>query len=127
MNAIKGDPEVLKRLGVGQKRGVRRFLVRAIGLALLAACAAGVWTWRVRASQDKAERYVTAPVEKTDLRETVIATGTLSPLDSAQVGAEVTGRVLKVNVTVNDAVKEGQIIAEIDPQLLQAKVDEARA
>lgn len=127
MDVIKGDPEVLKRLGVGRKRRVGRWIFRAFVLMAIVAGAAGVWAWRVRTSKDKAEHYVTVPVERSDLRETVIATGTLSPLDSVQVGAEVTGRVLKVNVTVNDLVKEGQVIAEIDPQVFQTKVEEAQA
>ena len=72
----------------------------------------------MRSSSAKVESYVTAPVEQGDLRETVTATGTLSPLDAVEVGAEVTGRVLKVHVDVNDRVKEGQILVEIDQEQL---------
>ncbi len=122
-----GDPQVLAKLGVGKSRTFRRWLGRAIALLVLLAVGAGVWIWRVRSSSAKVESYVTAPVEQGDLRETVTATGTLSPLDAVEVGAEVTGRVLKVHVDVNDRVKEGQILVEIDQEQLSARVDESQA
>jgi HlyD family secretion protein len=57
----------------------------------------------------------------------VTATGTLQGLNTVEVGAEVSGRVSKVNVDFNDQVKRGQVLAEIDPEQSKAAVDEASA
>jgi HlyD family secretion protein len=122
-----GDPQVVTQLGVGKSRALRRWLGRALALMALAAVVAGVFVWRARVSKTTTESYVSSAVEQGDLRETVTATGTLSPLDSVQVGAEVTGRVLKVNVDVNDRVTAGQILVEIDQEQLTARVEESQA
>jgi HlyD family secretion protein len=57
----------------------------------------------------------------------VTATGTLSAREAVEVGSEITGRVLKVNVDFNDRVTQGQVLAEIDPEQYQARVQEAGA
>src|SRR5690606_16785610 len=72
-------------------------------------------------------RYQTVAVQVGQLHETVTATGTLNPVDAVELGAEVTGKLAEVTVDVNDEVKEGQLLAEIDPEQLQARVHEARA
>jgi HlyD family secretion protein len=122
-----GDPDVMKKLGVGQPKRATRWLVRALLLALVAATGAGIWYFRQRAEREKQPSYVTAPVERGDLRETVTATGTLSPLDSVEVGAEVTGRVIQVFVDVNDRVTKDQVLLEIDTEQLKSRVDESQA
>jgi HlyD family secretion protein len=127
VEATTGDPEVLDKLGVGKQRKGRRWLTRAFVLIGVAALAGGFFAWRAKQSQAKGETYVTAQVELGDLRETVTATGTLSPLDSVEVGAEVTGRVIKVHVDINDRVEEGQILVELDTEQLKARVEESQA
>ena len=122
-----GDPEVIATLGIGRGHRTRRWAWRIVVLALLLAAGAGVYVWRNEAGAEQGPAFVTAAVEQADLRETVIATGTLSPLDAVEVGAEVTGRVLKVHVDVNDAVKEGQVIVELDTQQLEARLEESQA
>jgi HlyD family secretion protein len=121
------DPEVLKKLGVGQRRKARRWLFRALWVLVLVGIGTGVFVWRARAGQDKAQSWVTAQVEQGDLRETVTATGTLSPLDSVEIGAEVTGRVTKVHVDINEQVKADQILVELDTEPLEARVEESQA
>ncbi|HEY3500980.1 MAG TPA: efflux RND transporter periplasmic adaptor subunit [Polyangiaceae bacterium] len=124
---LEGDPEVMKKLGVGQPRRARRWVLRIVLLLATAATAAGIWFLRQRAELEKQPSYVTAPVERGDLRETVTATGTLSPLDQVEVGAEVTGRVTAVLVDINDQVKKDQVLVEIDTEQLSARVDESQA
>ena len=60
-------------------------------------------------------------------RVTVSATGTLQTLKSVEVGAEVTGRILRILVDYNDKVRQGQLLAEIDPEQLGAAEQQARA
>ncbi|HEY0092727.1 MAG TPA: efflux RND transporter periplasmic adaptor subunit, partial [Archangium sp.] len=57
----------------------------------------------------------------------VTATGTVSALVTVQVGSQVSGRLQEILVDFNSPVKKGQVIARIDPQLLQAAVERARA
>lgn len=123
----QGDPEVIERLGVGATRRVRRWLARVAAVAAVAAAVAAAVVWRERRAAVPNSTFVSTPVELGDLRETVTATGTLSPLDAVEVGAEVTGRVLKVNVDVNDRVSAGQVLVEIDREQLEARYEEAEA
>lgn len=123
----KGDAEVLQTLGVGRSRGRRRWLVRAAVLLVLGLLVAALLAWRSRRDPNLAQRWVTASAEIADLRETVTATGTLSPLDSVEVGGEVSGRVIQVHADINDPVRQGQVLVEIDPEQLNARVEEAQA
>ena len=55
------------------------------------------------------------------------ATGTLQPKDFVDVGTQVSGQVKKLLVDIGAIVKKGQLLAEIDPSVYQAKVDGDRA
>lgn len=117
--------EVLAVLQEGRKSGARwRW---GLAVAFAAALALGWWLWQRGSAEPPAIRYETATVQLGQLKETVTATGTLNPVDAVELGAEVTGRLIKVTVDVNDEVEEGQLLAEIDPDQLQARVQEARA
>ena len=122
----EGDPEVLRTLGVGRGRA-RRWLGWLVLLAVLGLAAGGYLLFQRSRAQEPKERYVTGKAQVIDLRETVVATGTLSPLDTVEVGAEVTGRVLRVNADINDQVKAGQVLVEIDPENLEARIEESQA
>jgi len=97
-----------------------------IGGITLASVAAGTWAYTHRASRNQV-RYESALVARGDLAVTVESTGTLEALTSVEVGSEVSGRVLKELVDVNDQVRKGQIMAEIDPEPLNSGLDQARA
>ena len=102
----QGDPEVLKAIGSRRTRGgsLLRWLLLLLGVALVAGA---VVYFRAEREKRPKERFITAKAEIADVRETVVATGTLSPLDAVEVGAEVTGRVVKVHADINDQVKAG--------------------
>jgi len=57
----------------------------------------------------------------------VQSTGTVQPLTQVQVGAQISGRIAKVFVDFNSIVKKGDVLAEIDPTLLGATVEQNRA
>lgn len=57
----------------------------------------------------------------------VMAAGTVQPVVSVVVGSQVSGQVQEILVDYNDAVKEGQPIARLDPQLFVTRVEQARA
>lgn len=71
--------------------------------------------------------YRFARVEKADVQSTVAATGSLSAVRTVQVGTQVSGQVSAIYVDFNDLVREGQLLARIDPTLLQQSVREAEA
>jgi HlyD family secretion protein len=124
---LAGDPEVVKQLGLGKGRRTRRLLPRLMVMLVILGVAGGLAFWRAKASAPKTPNYVTAEVTRGDLRETVTATGTLGPIDAVEVGAEVTGRVTAVNVDINDVVKQGDVLVEIDTEQLMARLEESQA
>ncbi|MEO8920255.1 MAG: efflux RND transporter periplasmic adaptor subunit [Polyangiaceae bacterium] len=95
-------------------------------MALLAVIV-GVMFWRTKSASKKGVRYRTAQVQQGDLKETVTATGTLKGLDSVDVGAQISGKLTKINVDFNDHVTVGEVLAEIDTASAQSKVDQSRA
>ncbi len=72
-------------------------------------------------------RYVTAAVERGNVRTAVSATGTLNAVVTVQVGTQVSGTIQQLFVDYNSPVRKGQLIARIDPATNAAKVDQAKA
>ncbi|TKB78521.1 MAG: efflux RND transporter periplasmic adaptor subunit [Nitrospira sp.] len=72
-------------------------------------------------------RYRTATVERGLLESMVTATGTINPVVSVQVGAQVTGKIQSLHADFNSAVKAGDLVATIDPSVYQARRDQAAA
>ena len=71
--------------------------------------------------------YVAEPVSRGEVVRNVTASGKLRALNTIKVGAEVSGQVTRVYVDFNSPVRAGQVLAEIDPTRLQARVQQARA
>jgi HlyD family secretion protein len=107
---------------------MRRLFFWLVVVAVLAggAGAAGVpvyqW-WKKRITP----RYLTAKVSRGQVEAVVNSTGTVNPVRSVKVGAFVSGPILKLFVDFNSPVKEGQLIARIDPKLPKAAVERDQA
>lgn len=71
--------------------------------------------------------YRFATVERGNVESTVSATGTLNAVRTVSVGTQVSGQIAELLVDYNDAVKEGQLLARIDPTLQQQAVTDAQA
>lgn len=97
------------------------------GVALLGLAAAGLWFWQARQTAAAAPSYTTHTVARGNLTLTVVANGTLQPTRSVNIGSELSGTVLKVNADVNDRVKKGQVLVELDTAKLRDQVLRARA
>lgn len=99
-------------------------IVAASGALVLAAAAA----WLISGvRKSDASEYRFATVERGDLEATVSSTGTLSAVTTVQVGTQVSGKVVAIHADFNDRVKQGELIAQIDPVLLQQTVRDAQA
>ena len=70
--------------------------------------------------------YKTAKIERGTIVSTVAATGNLSAVTTVQVGTQVSGTIQKLYVDFNSRVKKGQAIAEIDPSLFNASVEQSQ-
>ncbi|PWG78472.1 efflux RND transporter periplasmic adaptor subunit [Pararcticibacter amylolyticus] len=94
--------------------------VAAVALILLA------WLLFFR----KKEQMVSLQTEKPqrgDIAETVTATGTIQPVDTTAVGSRVSGTIEALYADFNSTVKKGQLLAELDPSIMQASVDQFKA
>lgn len=100
-----------------------RWLLAAAVLLLLA----GLWWWQTSRTAAAPVHYVTEPVTRGRLVVTITATGTLQPTNKADIGSELSGTVARVLVDVNDRVKKGQVLAELDTTKLRDQVQRSRA
>ena len=110
---------------VRRRRPWRLALVALVGLAVLGAGGYGWQRWGPGAKTESA--YITATVQRGDIEDQVSATGSLQPRDYVDVGAQVSGQLRKIHVEVGSEVKEGDLLAEIDAETSQARVDASRA
>ena len=97
-----------------------------IGVIAVAIIAVAVWML----SGIKKERQIsfeTDKVKKTDIQNSITATGTIEPVTSVTVGTQVSGIVSKLFVDYNSVVKKGQIIAELDKTNLTSELNTAKA
>jgi HlyD family secretion protein len=69
----------------------------------------------------------TARVTRGDLAETVGATGALQAVTTVQVGTQVSGTIQELNADFNSLVRKGQVLARLDPSLIQSQIEQARA
>lgn len=72
-------------------------------------------------------QYITTQVERSDIENTVLATGTLQAFQQVDVGAQVSGQLKSLKVKLGDKVKKGQWLAQIDPVLAQNSLRQAEA
>ncbi|WP_293251649.1 efflux RND transporter periplasmic adaptor subunit [Nannocystis sp.] len=98
-------------------------------LLTLGALGAGGWfiyDRYVKVEVPKIE-YRSEPVARGRVTSTVTASGTLSPLKTVQVGSQVSGRIVELLADFNSQVKKGDVIARIDPSLLESDKARSRA
>lgn len=106
---------------------------------------AGKWVWRKKwwimilvaivwgisalfgGGTQKVEPLATMEITRGEMRQVVTATGEIQPLNTVSVGSQVSGTIEKLYVDFNSKVKKGDVLLEIEPSVLQASVDEAKA
>jgi HlyD family secretion protein len=103
-----------------------RSLIVLLLLGLAAAATVAVWRpWRD--STDPLAQLRWGEVTRGDLEVTISSTGTLEAIDSVEVGTQVSGALAEVRVDFNDTVRAGDVLAVLDPELLDASLREAEA
>src|SRR5881296_2582529 len=101
---------------------------RILGLsAVILLVAVGVWGYFYVQSRGQGQGYRLARVERGPLTAAVSATGNLNAVITVQVGSQVSGQIKELFVDFNSPVKKGQLIARIDPETFEAKVNQAQA
>ena len=103
----------------------RRIWWIILGIVVLAIAVMAI----VKATKSANKELVirTHVVEEYTVENTVTATGTIEPVETVEVGTQVSGKVEKIYVDFNDVVKKGQLMAELDKQTLNQSLSRARA
>ena len=96
--------------------------IAATAVLVLGVAAAGLW-W----AQRPAMAYQTEAVARSDIEATVTAIGTLQPRRYVDVGAQVSGQIMRLRVEPGAQVAKGDLLVEIDPSVQRATVDAGRA
>jgi HlyD family secretion protein len=93
-------------------------------LAVPVLLAAGLFVLRGRG---EATLYTLGTIDRGDVVEVVGATGTLEAVTTVQIGSQVSGTIQSLYADFNSTVKKGQVIARLDPSILQARLGQAEA
>lgn len=96
-------------------------------LGVLVAAVAAILIVKATKSANKELVIRTHVVEEYTIENTVTATGTIEPVETVEVGTQVSGKVEKIYVDFNDVVKKGQLMAELDKQTLNQSLSRAKA
>jgi HlyD family secretion protein len=87
----------------------------------------GVILWIYFGTRTKRKDYITVDITRGDIVQTVTATGEIMPVNTVNVGSQVSGTIEDIFVDYNSRVKKGDLLLTIEPSVLQSTVDEAKA
>ena len=90
---------------------------------VLAGGAGAVWWFYFQKKDDKPQ-YQTSAARRSNVVQVVTATGTLNALVSVQVGSQISGIIQTLSADYNTPVKEGQVVAQLDPATYKALADQ---
>ncbi|MGD2118324.1 MAG: efflux RND transporter periplasmic adaptor subunit [Chromatiales bacterium] len=106
------------------KQGMTKIFSSLLSLAVIAG---GAWYWLQQPEEAAVPQFSTDRIQREDINAVVSATGTLNPINTVQVGSQVSGTIQHLYADFNDRVTQGQVIAQIDPAIFKAKRAEALA
>lgn len=96
-------------------------------ILLIILASGAIYGYATKKLESGKEAYRTKTVDRGDIIQIISANGTLTPLELVNVGTQVSGTVSRIYVDFNDQVKTGQILAELDPALLKAQLNQSEA
>jgi HlyD family secretion protein len=101
---------------------------RRLPLAVALVTVTGLSAAAMYARRDaEAPRVVTEVVSRGSILAVVTASGTIEAVDTVQVGSQVSGTIQSLGADFNSIVKKGRVLARLDPSLIQAEIERARA
>jgi HlyD family secretion protein len=100
---------------------------KKIVIAVVIAAVVGVGLYFGLRDKNGVSSYVTNPIEKGDITEYITASGTVNPVITVTVGTQVSGRIKAIYADFNSVVKKGDLLAEIDPSMLQSQLEQSQA
>ena len=77
--------------------------------------------------KDDGVKYLTETVKRSDISQTIVASGTVRSNNRVEVGAQVSGKITKINVVLGQEVKKGDLLATIDSLTQNNNLDEAKS
>ena len=101
---------------------------RRLPLAVALVTVTGLSAAAMYARRDaEAPRVATDVVSRGSILAVVTASGTIEAVDTVQVGSQVSGTIQSLGADFNSIVRKGQVLARLDPSLIQAEIERARA
>ena len=114
MTDLKQDLAALRIEREPERPGARRWIGWAIVLFIVAAVAAGAWTWATRDRPIEVE-VATVTERPVGTQAAVLnASGYVTARRRATISSKITGKIIEVNVEEGMAVTEGQVLARLD-------------
>jgi HlyD family secretion protein len=104
---------------------MKKYLI-AIGIILII-FVGGFLIYRLTSKNGSNQKFRLMKVERGEVNLVVTATGTINPVINVLVGSQVSGTIKALYADYNSQVKEGQVIAQIDPAIFEAQVEQGRA
>jgi HlyD family secretion protein len=109
---------------MGDRR--RNVIVTTVVVLIVILVGGVIFYWWV-GRQGSSQKFRTMKVERGDISTTVTATGTINPVITVLVGSQISGTIKALYADFNSRVKEGQVIAQIDPAIFEAQVEQGKA
>ncbi len=103
-----------------------KILKSLLVIAILAGAGVGAYSY-FNTGESQQIHYITEESKIGDLDKSVLATGSVRANQRTEVGAQVSGKIQKIHVTLGQAVKKGDLIAEIDSETQQNNLNTAQA
>lgn len=104
----------------------KRLTIAVVAIVAIVAVI-GLLVWNAKRPKIDHQPYQTQPVSVGPISKTVSASGTLQALVTVDVGSQISGQLKDVLVDFDDHVVQGQVLARIDPQTQQSRVDSSKA
>ncbi len=105
--------------GTPRRKSRGKLFIVVLGLL---ATISGLTYWAIGRSKPTQNTLIKGKIERGSIRISVNATGTLEAVRTVQVGSQISGQIAKLHADYNSTVKQGQLLAEIDPRTFQSQV-----
>ena len=107
-------------------RRSKKYLVPVV-ILLAILFAGGYFLYPMIGPKGPNQKFRTVKVERGEISFIVTATGTINPVITVLVGSQVSGTIKALHADFNSRVREGEVIAQIDPAIFEAQVEQGRA